>query len=242
MFDESLKPYYRCRDELTVEAGCLVRGHRTVIPDVLRKPLLKELHAVHIGVTRMKAVARSFFWWPRLDRDIENLVGNCAQCQELSRAPVTEVPHHWIYPSEAFERVHIDYAEFASAHYLLLVDAYSKWIDVFPKGRDCTTSKTIECLLSFISTYGIPKFIVSDNGPQFTSHAFKQFCNENGVQSRDPGSHFGLVATLCTRDLRHGTMQNVIIFAACCVACAFGTKKKATIDQLRVRAFIWCVV
>ena len=35
LFDESLKPYYRCRNELTIEANCLVRGHRTIIPNVL---------------------------------------------------------------------------------------------------------------------------------------------------------------------------------------------------------------
>ena len=61
LFDESLKPYYRCRNELTIEANCLVRGHRSIIPDVLRRPLLEELHSVHIGMSRMMSVARSFF-------------------------------------------------------------------------------------------------------------------------------------------------------------------------------------
>ena len=77
LFDESLTPYYRCRDELTIEANCLVRGYRTIIPDVLRRPLLEELHSVRIGMSRMKSVAHSFFWWPSLDIDIENLASYC---------------------------------------------------------------------------------------------------------------------------------------------------------------------
>ena len=183
LLNESLKPYYRCRNELTIEADCLVRGHRTVIPDVLRRPLLEELHSVHIGMSRMKSVARSFFWWPSLDRDIENLASHCTQCQELSRRPVTDVPHHWVYPTEAFERVHLDYAEFEGSHYLLLVDSYSKWVDVFTMNIDCSTTRTADCLLAFIAAHGIPKTLVSDNGPQFTSHAFKKFCLQNVYSS-----------------------------------------------------------
>ena len=94
LFDESLKPYYRRRNELTIDADCLVRGHRTIIPNILRCPLLEELHSVHIDMWRMKSIARSFFWWPNLDRDIENLASQCTQCQELSRHLVTDVPHH----------------------------------------------------------------------------------------------------------------------------------------------------
>ena len=59
--NESLVPYHRCRDELTLEAGCLVRGYRTVIPAALQQTVLRDLHAVHVGVVRMKGVARSFF-------------------------------------------------------------------------------------------------------------------------------------------------------------------------------------
>ena len=61
LFDESLKSYYLCRNELTIEANCLVRGHRTIITDVLRRSLLKELHSVHIDMSRIKSAAHSFF-------------------------------------------------------------------------------------------------------------------------------------------------------------------------------------
>ena len=88
--EESLAPYHRCRDELTLEAGCLVRGYRTVIPAALQQTVLGDLHAVHVGVVRMKGVARSFFWWPGIDKDIERLAVGCRQCQELSNAPKKE--------------------------------------------------------------------------------------------------------------------------------------------------------
>ena len=86
LFNESLKPYHRCCNELTIEADCLVRGHRTTVPDVVRRPLLEELHSSHIGMLRMKSVARSLFWWPSLDRDVETLllsVLNAKSCLDV---------------------------------------------------------------------------------------------------------------------------------------------------------------
>ena len=42
-----------------------------VIPKVLQEGLLNELHSAHTGVAKMKNLARSFFWWPNLDKNIK---------------------------------------------------------------------------------------------------------------------------------------------------------------------------
>eukprot|EP00117_Sycon_ciliatum_P011888 scpid44158/ scgid13167/ Uncharacterized protein K02A2.6 len=178
---ERFVPYSRIRDELSIEQGCLLWKSRVIIPSTFRQALLRELHSVHLGVNRMKSVARSFFYWPKLDSDIADLCASCELCQQFARAPSKEATHPWVYPSRAFERVHIDFAEFEHRFFFVVVDAYSKWVEVFDMGRDSTTSKTISCLMKLISHFGIPKFIVSDNGPQFTSHEFASFCSQNGI-------------------------------------------------------------
>ena len=53
--------FYRIRDELSTESGCLMWANRVVIPASLRDSLLQELHQDHLGITKMKATARSFF-------------------------------------------------------------------------------------------------------------------------------------------------------------------------------------
>lgn len=45
-----------------------------------------------------------------------------------------------------------------------------------------TSNNSISCLRSLFSQFGIPRQIVSDNGSQFTSSEFKQFCLENGIK------------------------------------------------------------
>ena len=49
-----------------------------------------HLHEAHPGVSHMKALGRSYMWWPGMDRGIEKLVFNCKMCQINQEAPV----HH----------------------------------------------------------------------------------------------------------------------------------------------------
>lgn len=67
---ESEKKYYVKRDELTVEKECLLWGYRIVIPESIRESVLRELHASHFGIVKIKMMGRSYVWWPNVDGDI----------------------------------------------------------------------------------------------------------------------------------------------------------------------------
>ena len=58
--DESLKPFFIRRTELSVEQGCVLWGRRVVIPPKYRSKILEDLHDQHPGMCRMKALARSY--------------------------------------------------------------------------------------------------------------------------------------------------------------------------------------
>ncbi len=75
-----LKPFYSRREELTVEGDCLLWGVRVVVPAKLRARILSDLHRDHGGVVRMKAMARSYMWWPGMDTDIESVAKSCVSC------------------------------------------------------------------------------------------------------------------------------------------------------------------
>ena len=68
---ECLKPYWYQRNEITVEGDCLLWGIRAIVPKKLQEDVLKELHHDHQGMARMKASARSYVWWPELDKSLE---------------------------------------------------------------------------------------------------------------------------------------------------------------------------
>ena len=68
--DEALKPQAR-REELSVHAGCLLWGFRVVIPPQGREKVLNVLHESHPGFVRMKSLAKSYVWWPKMDPRLE---------------------------------------------------------------------------------------------------------------------------------------------------------------------------
>ena len=64
--------------------------------------------------------------------------------------------------------------------FLIVVDAYSKWLEVKPVSS-ATFSVTIEQLRSIFSTHGLPEVLVTDNGTSFTSVEFQEFMKNNGI-------------------------------------------------------------
>ncbi|XP_021354167.1 uncharacterized protein K02A2.6-like [Mizuhopecten yessoensis] len=180
--DPDLKHYAARKTELTVHQGCLLWGMRVIIPPKLRRDLLSELHQGHIGVVKMKAVARSYMWWPGLDQDIELMCKTCAGCQEVKHAPPGARLHPWEWPTRPWHRVHIDFAgPFLDSMFLIAVDAHSKWPEVVQM-KSTTAERTIEVLRTIFARNGVPRQIVSDNGPQFKSELFHNFMRLNGIK------------------------------------------------------------
>ena len=64
--------------------------------------------------------------------------------------------------------------------FLTVIDAHSKWIEVFPMAT-ATALTTIQRLRQLFAQFGIPESIVSDNGLQFAAAEFQEFCRLNGI-------------------------------------------------------------
>lgn len=162
--------------------GCLLFEHRVVIPKTLRQRILEDLHAGHLGMVKMKGIARSFVYWPGIDGDIEIVANECENCGRMAHNPPRFKDHHWIYPTGPWERVHVDFAGPVAGSMLLIIsDAYSKWLEV--KITNSTTSHaTIAILDEVFAAYGAPVTLVSDNGSNFTSKDFNDFLHQVGVR------------------------------------------------------------
>ncbi|XP_061878364.1 uncharacterized protein K02A2.6-like [Entelurus aequoreus] len=182
--NDALAPFYMRRDELTVIQGCLLWGSRVVVPPALRPQLLKELHAGHPGMVKMKAIARSHVWWPGLDAQIEQQARTCSTCQRNQKNPALSPLHTWPWPGSPWQRIHVDFAGPFEGHmFLVVVDAYSKWPEVQVM-KTTTTEKTVQALRSMFARNGVPETLVSDNGPQFTAAEFGAFLRANGVKHK----------------------------------------------------------
>ena len=57
----------------------------------------------------MKALARSYVWWPGLDEDIANMVKSGAACQSVRSLPAKASLHPWVWHTFPWECIHVDF-------------------------------------------------------------------------------------------------------------------------------------
>ena len=143
--DPAVGPFKRKKLELSLEGGCLLWGSRVVIPEKLRHSLMEELHTGHQGATKMKALARSYIWWPNIDEQIEAMCKSCASCLTHPKVPEATLVHSWVYPKTPWSRIHADFAIKQGKILLVVVDSHSKWIEVgFTKSQ--TAEETVNVM------------------------------------------------------------------------------------------------
>ena len=188
--EEKLKPFWSRKTELALLDGCILWGSRVVVPEAGRSQLLEELHDGHPGISRMKALARTIVWWPGIDQDVEDTVNQCSACQLVRPAPPVAPLQPWTWPARPWSRLHVDYAgPFLGHMFLVIIDAYSKWIEAIPLPA-ATTRLTIQQLRTIFARFGIPDTVVTDNGACFVSSEFEQFLLENGIcHQKSPPYH-----------------------------------------------------
>ena len=173
-----IKQYMPSKSELTVNNGILLKGSRLVIPPSLRLDIIEKLHAGHQGFTKCQRRAKQSVWWPQIRKDIDLRVTKCIVCSKhrpQQPEPLLPTP----FPDRPWQKVGTDIFEWEKSSYLIVVDYYSRYIEV--ARLSSTTSKSVvQHLQSIFSRHGIPEIILSDNGPQFASSCFQSFSKEYG--------------------------------------------------------------
>ncbi|XP_037521850.1 uncharacterized protein K02A2.6-like [Rhipicephalus sanguineus] len=174
-----LKRYVEVASEISLVDGLLFKGDRIIIPPDMRVEVLEKLHAGHLGTTRCRARARESVWWPSIGKHIEDFVDRCPTCQE-HRKPGTEPLLLTPLPAHPWETVGIDLFTLEGKEYVVVVDYYSRFIELEQLKR--TTTKDIAQVLEPIfARFGVPTTLRTDNGPQFTSAEFKELVQRWGA-------------------------------------------------------------
>ena len=171
-----LKPYHTVQSELAVADGVLMRGSRIVIPASLRQDVLRCLHKGHQGINKCRDLARQSVWWPGLAAELETLVRNCDICCKHQPPSVQPLIPSTL-PDLPWQKVGTDLFEYKQKPYLIIVDYYSRFIEIALLSD--TSSATVVChTKSVFARHGIPEVVISDNGPQFRAETYKQFAKD----------------------------------------------------------------
>lgn len=165
------QPFKQWQLELTVLRGCLLWGDLIMLPPTLCSQVLGHLHLDHPGIVHMKALAHSYVWCPKLD----NAITAEWQIAAHARSPGRHLP----CDSQELETaqgalVQNPCGPFHSQTFLVVVNAFSKWVELVLM-VSTTTGATIRGLQRIFATHSLPDTLASDNGPQFTAARFQAF-------------------------------------------------------------------
>ena len=109
-------------------------------------------------------------------------VNSCHDCQQQRSAPASAKFHPWEFPNRPWSHIHVDFVgPFLGYMFLVIVYAYSKWIEVC-KVDKATSQVIINKLREVFAAHGLPEILVSGNGSCFTSEEFQTYMKKNGIK------------------------------------------------------------
>ena len=160
------RPYFDCRDELTVQDGIVYRGDKIVVPKSMRLEMKQKVHIGHLGINSWLRRARDTIFWPGMSSEIWTYTETCGTCATYGVKQSAENPMISEQPERTWSKVASDLFSYGGKTFLATVDCYSNFIEVDHLRNE--NSFTVICKLkAHFARQGIPDVLVIDNGPQF---------------------------------------------------------------------------
>lgn len=152
--------------------------NRPFIPRSLRKKYFDQVHRLsHPGIkTSRKLVAERYFW-PKMYSDIKHWTQACVKCQQAKVYRHTRAPLQNFPPADKFDHVHLDIVgplppSQAYSYCLTMIDRATSWPECIPLRRIDAETVAQKFLEHWVSRFGAPARITTDQGRQFESALF----------------------------------------------------------------------
>ena len=167
------QPYYGARGHLSIHDGLITYDDRLIIPHCLRADVLQKIHEGHQSITKCRERTHQSVWWPKIG---EEIVQQCAHCQKYKPTTAKEPMVPTVLPDRPWQMLGVDLLDFSGQQYMVVVDYYSRYIELVYLADTITHTVTAK-LKCIFARFGIPDLLVSDKGPQFSSKEFRQFAD-----------------------------------------------------------------
>lgn len=159
---------------------------RLIVPEPHRNHIIEAVHLVaHAGFRSTLAQIQTSYVWPRMRHDVKLYVDSCTSCQSAKITRHTKPPYTHLGVHNKFEAIHIDFVgplpAIQNKRYLVTIfDRGTRWFAAYPVSHP-TAESASNALVTWVSTFGVPTMIVSDQGSHFEALLFKSIVKQLGI-------------------------------------------------------------
>jgi transposase InsO family protein len=194
------KHYWQQWERLVVNNGILFRewheGSQVhlqfIVPRSLKPLVLQGLHdaltAGHLGTRRTLLRVRAKYYWSGYQQDVRDWCRRCTPCQARRRSTkAAQAPLKTSKVGERFQRVAMDIlgplprTDAGNLYVLIISDYFSKWCVAVPM-MDMEAITVARAFVDhFVTIFGVPRQLHTDQGSQFESKLFQAVCKLLGI-------------------------------------------------------------
>ena len=182
--------------QLVLRRGILYRRAETdggprlqlVVPRVLRDEILQMAHgaitAGHLGTAKTESRLKQHFYWHRMKEDVREWIQKCASCgaRKSPNHRPAKAPIGSYCAGAPMDRIFTDVlgpfprSDNGNKLVLLVMDQFSKWVEAYPIPDQTAETVAHRIVYEFISRFGCPLDIHSDQGTNYESKLFQEVC------------------------------------------------------------------
>jgi len=154
-----------------------------------RTRLIEQAHLLgHFGIESTFSRLEEDYYWKNMLNHVQLYIKKCMQCARNKSFTPIEHPAKAIPITGMFERIGMDitgdFPKVDGYYKLLVIKEYlTKFVRVYPL-RSKEKEEVAENLWKWISLYGPPKQVLSDQGGEFMNHVMDSLLNKLGIEKR----------------------------------------------------------
>ena len=165
---------------------------KVVVPPEMRLRLIQSVHQqrIHPGQNKTVQSIKQDYYWPHMTKDIKRYVQACEICQKAKNQRGYKYQFLKLPITARLKTLHIDIVgpvkrlRGKPVYLITMIDRFTRFVEAAVVREHKARTVKVVLYNSWISRYGPPVTLISDNGAEFRGHTFSNYLRFYGIQHK----------------------------------------------------------